>query len=118
MVSGKIMLTTTPTVPGHEIVEYKGMVWGITVRCKNFVVDYLASWRQLFGGKMKGYSEMLEEARQQAVDRMIASARKKGANAVVEVYFDTEVKTKQPGNDQGASTSVTAYGTAVFVKPL
>ena len=113
----KIMMATTPTIPGYDIVEYKGMVWGITVRCKDFVVDYLSSWRQVFGGEMKGYARMAEEARQQAVDRMISAARRKGANAIIEVNFDSEMSGGQNSQQKGASNAVTAYGTAVVVRP-
>lgn len=117
MTSTRILMATTPTIPGYEIVEYKGMVWGITVRCKNFIIDYLSAWRQLFGGEMKGYARMAEEARQQCVDRMLASARRKGANGIVEIYFDSELG-QDKAKQQGASNAVTAYGTAVVVRPI
>lgn len=110
-------MATTPTIPGYEIVEYKGMVWGITVRCKNFIVDYLAQWRQIFGGEMKNYAAMAEETRQQAIDRMLAAARMKGANAIVEVNFDSEMA-QDPTGQKGVSNAVTAYGTAVVVRPI
>ena len=110
----RIFMSTTPTIPGYETIEHKGLVWGITVRCKNFLVDYFSQWRQLFGGEMKGYAQMAEEGRQQAIDRMIASARRMGANAIVDIWFDS--KLQQDAQQKNASVSITAYGTAVVVR--
>ena len=108
--ANNVFIATTNDIAGHDIVEYKGLVWGITVRCKNVGSDIGAGCKQLFGGEIQAYTQMAEEARQEALDRMIQSAKRLGANAVIRVVFDAG------GGGQGAAT-MTAYGTAVVVQP-
>ncbi|MCA9400596.1 MAG: YbjQ family protein [Candidatus Omnitrophica bacterium] len=104
------MITTNiETVPGKRIVEQYGIVQGSTVRAKNVGVDCVAGCQNTFGGELKGYSQLLEESRQEAVGRMIAEAEQLGANAIVNVRFGTSTIT------QGAS-EILAYGTAVRVE--
>lgn len=106
----RVLITTTNDIPGYDVVEYKGLVWGITVRCKNVGADLGAGCKQIFGGEIAAYTQMAEEARQEALDRMTENARRRGANAVLRVSFDAG------GGGQGAAT-MTAYGTAVVVQP-
>jgi len=108
-VNADILLTNIETVPGRTIVEHYGLVTGSTVRAKHIGRDLMASIKNLVGGELKGYTELLGEARQEAVRRMVDQARALGANAVVNVRFSTSSVTA------GAS-ELYAYGTAVRVQ--
>ncbi len=101
-----MILTNTETVPGRQIVAHFGLVSGNTVRAKHVGRDIAASFKNLVGGELKGYTELLEEARQQSVDRMIQQAQSLGADAIVNVRFSTSAVT------QGAA-ELYVYGTAV-----
>ena len=103
-----MILVNTETVPGYTIRELKGLVQGNTIRAKHVGRDIMASLKNLVGGELKGYTELLTEARRQAIERMIAQAEELGANAVVNVRFTTSAVT------QGAA-ELYAYGTAVTV---
>ncbi|MDH3476607.1 MAG: YbjQ family protein [Rhodospirillales bacterium] len=104
------MITTTlETVPGRAIREHLGIVQGSTVRAKHIGRDIAASFKNIVGGELKGYSELLSDARQEAFERMIAQAQAKGANAVLNVRFTTSSVA------QGAS-EILAYGSAVVVE--
>jgi uncharacterized protein YbjQ (UPF0145 family) len=104
------MITTTlETVPGRAIREHLGIVQGSTVRAKHIGRDIAASFKNIVGGELKGYSELLSDARQEAFERMVAQAQAKGANAVLNVRFTTSSVA------QGAS-EILAYGSAVVVE--
>jgi uncharacterized protein YbjQ (UPF0145 family) len=105
----EILLSTTEEIPGRRIREIRGVVSGSTVRAKHLGRDLMAGLKNLVGGELRGYTELLVEARQEAVDRMLAEARALGANAVVCVRFATSAVT------QGAA-ELFAYGTAVRVE--
>jgi len=104
-----LLLTNIETIPGRTIVEHYGLVTGSTVRAKHIGRDLMASLKNIVGGELKGYTELLGEARQEAVRRMVEQARALGANAVVNVRFSTSSVTA------GAS-ELYAYGTAVRVQ--
>lgn len=104
-----MILTTIETVPGKTIVEHFGVVSGSTVRAKHVGKDIMASFKNLVGGELKGYTELLQESRKQAVDRMVAQATEFGANAIVNIRFATSAVA------QGAA-ELYAYGTAVRVE--
>lgn len=104
-----MIITNIETVPGKEIVEHYGLVAGSTVRAKHAGKDIMAGLKNLIGGELKGYTELLEEAREEAKGRMVAQATELGANAVVNVRFNTSSIT------QGAS-ELYVYGTAVRVE--
>ena len=104
-----MILTNIEEVPGKKIVEHYGLVAGSTVRAKHVGRDIMASLKNIVGGELKGYTELLEDARKQARDRMIAQARELGANAIINVRFDTSSVA------QGAS-ELYVYGTAVRVE--
>ena len=106
-----MIVTTTPSVEGKNIVEYKGIVFGEVVSGVNFVRDIAASLRNVFGGRSGSYEEELVNARQNALREMEQRAMSMGANAVVGVDIDYEVL----GADNGM-LMVTASGTAVFVE--
>jgi uncharacterized protein YbjQ (UPF0145 family) len=103
-----LILSNTETVPGKTIREFYGVVSGSTVRAKHIGRDIMAGLKNIVGGELKGYTELLQEARQEAIDRMISQAQSVGANAVVNVRFSTSNIT------QGAA-ELFAYGTAVRV---
>ncbi|HAL14632.1 MAG TPA: hypothetical protein DCP67_12535 [Planctomycetaceae bacterium] len=103
-----MIVTNTETVAGYEITELLGLVQGNTVRAKNVGRDIMAGLKNLAGGELKGYTELLTESRQEALTRMIAQAEQLGANAIVNVRFTTSSVTS------GAS-ELYAYGTAVKV---
>ena len=104
-----MLVVNTETISGKEIVEVFGLVRGSTIRAKWFGKDLIAGLRNIVGGELKEYTEMLNEAREQALNRMVEDAEKMGANAVVNVRFVTSQITA------GAS-ELLAYGTAVRVK--
>lgn len=92
-----------------RITEYYGVVNGSTIRAKHFGRDIMASLKNLFGGELKGYTELLNESRNQAIARMVEQAQSMGANAVVNVRFSTTSVA------QGAA-EILVYGTAVKVE--
>ncbi len=104
-----MILTNVNTVPGKKIVEHFGIVQGSTVRAKHVGRDLMAGLKNLVGGELKGYTELLHESRQEATDRMAEQARQLGANAVVNIRFATSSVA------QGAA-ELFAYGTAVRVE--
>lgn len=104
-----MILTTLEGVPGKDIVEHFGIVQGSTVRAKHVGKDILASFKNIVGGELKGYTELLQEAREEALDRMVKQASQLGANAVVNIRFGTS------SIAQGAA-ELFAYGTAVKVR--
>ncbi len=106
-----MITTTTPSIEGKRIVEYRGIVFGEVVSGVNFVKDIAASFSNFFGGRSGSYEEELITARQNAVIEMEQRAQALGANAVVGVDIDYEVL----GADNGM-LMVTASGTAVFVE--
>lgn len=103
-----ITLSNTETIPGKKIVEFYGVVTGNTVRAKHVGRDIMAGLKNIVGGELRGYTELLQDSRKEATERMVAQAVSMGANAVVNVRFATSSIT------QGAS-ELFAYGTAVRV---
>ncbi len=106
-----MIVVNTETIAGYEVRESKGLVQGNTIRAKHLGRDFAASLKNLVGGELRGYTELLIEARRQALELMLAQAEQLGANAVVNVRFTTSAIT------QGAA-ELYAYGTAVVVEPV
>lgn len=104
-----MIVTNIETVPGKQIVEHYGLVQGSTIRAKHLGRDFMASLKNIVGGELKGYTELLVESRQQAMERMSAQASELGANAVINVRFATSSVA------QGAA-EILCYGTAVRVQ--
>jgi uncharacterized protein YbjQ (UPF0145 family) len=102
-------LTTTESVPGTTVTEFYGLVSGSSVRAKHVGRDIMASLKNLIGGELSGYTELLAESRQEALNRMIEQATSQGANAIVNIRFGTSSVA------QGAA-ELFAYGTAVKVE--
>ncbi len=103
-----MIVVNTETIPGYTIREVKGLVQGNTIRAKHFGRDIAAGLKNLVGGELSGYTELLTEARREAVERMLTQAEQLGANAIVNIRFTTSAVT------QGAA-ELYAYGTAVIV---
>jgi uncharacterized protein YbjQ (UPF0145 family) len=108
---GQIKVVTTPTLPGYEVVEVLGAVFGLTVRTRGVGGKFLASVEGVFGGEVTSYSSECEKARAESLERLIDDARQRGANAILAVDFETSEIL------QGTATVFSAYGTAVIVKP-
>jgi len=106
-----MITTTTPSVEGKRIIEYRGIVFGEVISGVNFVKDLAASFTNFFGGRSGSYEEELIQARENAVREMEQRAASMGANAVVGVDIDYEVL----GADNGM-LMVTASGTAVVIE--
>lgn len=104
-----MLIVTTDTIVNKEITEVVGLVRGSTVRSKHIGKDIAASFKTVVGGELNGYVEMLEEARQIAIGRMVEDAQAKGANAIVGMRLASSAIT------QGAAEMV-AYGTAVIIQ--
>lgn len=103
-----MIVSNTENVPGRTISRFYGVVSGSTVRSKHVGKDLMAGLKNIFGGELKGYTELLKESREDALSRMIEEAKSLGANAVVNVRFSTSSVA------QGAA-ELFAYGTAVQV---
>ena len=104
-----MILSTTHEVVGKKIVSHVGFVKGSTVRAKHIGRDFAAGLKTLVGGEIKGYTEMMEEARQIAVGRMVEDAEKQGANAIVGFRLQTSAV-------MAGASEIIAYGTAVIVE--
>ena len=104
-----MLLTNLETVPGRRIARHLGLVQGSSVRAKHVGRDIMAGFKNIFGGELKGYTELLQESRQEALERMQAQAGAVGANAVLNVRFSTS------SIAQGAA-ELLAYGTAVVLE--
>ncbi|MFF0827099.1 heavy metal-binding domain-containing protein [Brevibacillus sp. NPDC003359] len=103
-----MIVVTTENIPGYRVVEVKGTTFGLIVRARGIGGDIMAGLRSVVGGEIKEYTVLLEDARKQALDRMIKNATAMGANAVVMCRYDS-------GN-MGNMGEVVAYGTAVVVE--
>lgn len=103
-------VTTTFTIDGHRIREYRGVVRGIIVRSPTIVQGILGGLKNIVGGKIGAYAEMCEQARQQAYDLLIEHAQSAGANAIVGLRYESSEVANQ-------ATEVLCYGTAVVVEP-
>lgn len=105
-----MIVVNTETVPGHQITELCGLVQGNTIRAKHLGRDIGAGLKNLVGGELRAYTELMTEARREALERMLDQARQLGANAVVNVRFTTT-------NVASGAAELYAYGTAVVVQP-
>ena len=103
-----MLITTANDLPGYEIVETLGEVFGLTVRSRNIGSQLGASFKSILGGELKGMTKALVDSRREVMERMIQEAEAKGADAIVAMRFDT--------SEMGGNwTEICAYGTAVKV---
>ena len=106
-----MIVVTTENVPGHQVRQVKGQVFGVVVRSRGIGGNVMAGLRSLVGGEIHEYTQMLEEARRHALDRLVSNATAMGAIAVVMMRFDSA--------EIGQTMSeIVAYGTAVVVEKL
>jgi uncharacterized protein YbjQ (UPF0145 family) len=105
-----MIVVNTESIAGYRITQVKGIVQGNTVRSKHAGRDIAAGLKNLVGGELKGYTELLTESRREAIQRMMGQAEQLGANAIVNVRFTTSAVTS-------GAAELYAYGTAVVVQP-
>jgi len=106
-----MLITTTNDVPGYEVEEVLGEVFGLTVRSRNVGSQIVAGLKSLVGGELKGMTKALADSREQVIERLTEEAQKRGGNAVLAMRFDTS----EMG---GTWTEICAYGTAVRVRKI
>ena len=104
-----MIVSNLELLPGKRIVSHLGMVQGSTVRAKHVGKDIFASLKNIVGGELKGYTELMQEARQEAIERMVAEAESIGANAVLNVRFATT-------SIAIGAAEILAYGSAVRIE--
>lgn len=104
-----MFITNIEQVPGKKITALHGVVSGSTVRAKHVGRDMMASIKNIFGGELKGYTELLQEARDEAIERMTSQAKQLGANAIVNVRFATS-------SVAAGAAEIYVYGTAISVE--
>src|SRR5262245_10636434 len=109
-----MQVTTTFTIDGYTITGYKGMVRGIVVRAPTITQGILGGLKSIIGGHSEAYTEMCEQAREQAYDLMLEHATQHGANAVIGVRYESS---EVGGGQRSAATEVLCYGTAVTIQP-
>jgi uncharacterized protein YbjQ (UPF0145 family) len=103
-----MIVATTPYVAGHRVTDTKGQVFGLVVRSRGLAGNFTAGLRSLVGGEIHEYTQLLEDTRRQAIDRLVENATLMGANAVISMRFDsTELASTM--------SEIVAYGTAVVV---
>lgn len=102
-------LSASPSVPGHRVTRAYGLVYGNTIRARHVGRDILAALKNVVGGEIEEYTKLMAEAREQALDRMVAQATARGANAVVNVRFSTSYI-------MGSASEILAYGDAVVLE--
>ena len=107
----EIIITTMNDLPGYEIVEVHGEVFGLIVRARNVFSNIGAGFRTVFGGEAKGYTTLLTDSRNQAIERLRAHATERGGNAVIAMRFDCN-------EIADMMSEVAAYGTAVTVRKI
>jgi len=107
--SQPLLLSNTEFLPGYTIRRHLGLVQGSTVRAKHVGRDMMAGLKNIVGGELKGYTELLNESRQEALDRMQQQAVAIGANAVINIRFSTS-------NITAGASELLAYGTAVVLE--
>ncbi len=104
-----MLVSNIEFIPGQKIAQHLGMVQGNTVRAKHAGRDIMAGIKNLFGGELVGYTELLQEAREEATERMVEQAESIGANAVINVRYSTSSVT-------AGAAELFAYGTAVILE--
>jgi uncharacterized protein YbjQ (UPF0145 family) len=105
-----MMITPSQQVAGHDIVRSFGLVYGSTIRGRHVGKDILAGLKNLVGGEIQEYTKLMAESREQAIDRMVAAAVSRGANAVVNVRFSTSYVMSN-------ASEIVVYGDAVILEP-
>ena len=105
-----MIVSTAPFIAGHRVVETKGQTFGLVVRSRGLVGNFAAGLRSIVGGEIHEYTQLLEDTRRQAIDRLVQNATLMGANAVISMRFDSS-------EIANTMSEIVAYGTAVVVAP-
>ncbi len=105
-----MIVSTAPFVAGHRVSETKGQAFGLVVRSRGLAGNFSASLRSIVGGEITEYTELLEDTRRQAIDRLVQNASLMGANAVISMRFDSS-------GLANTMSEIVAYGTAVVLVP-
>ena len=105
-----MIVATAPFIAGHRVVETKGQTFGLVVRSRGFSGNIIAGLRSLGGGEIHEYTQLLEDTRRQALDRLVKNATLMGASAIISMRFDSSEMASY-------MTEIVAYGTAVVVEP-
>ena len=105
-----MIVATTPYVAGYRVTETKGQAFGLVVRSRGMAGNIAAGLRSIVGGEIREYTELLEDTRRQAIDRLVQNATLMGANAVISMRFDSSELA-------GTMSEIVAYGTAVTIVP-
>ncbi|HJW22103.1 MAG TPA: heavy metal-binding domain-containing protein [Candidatus Limnocylindrales bacterium] len=103
-----MIVSTAPFIAGHRVTETKGQTFGLVVRSRGLAGNVAAGLRSLVGGEIHEYTQLLEDTRRQAIDRMVQNATLMGANAVISMRFDSSELA-------GTMSEIVAYGTAVVI---
>ncbi|MFD1991333.1 YbjQ family protein [Paenibacillus nicotianae] len=106
-----MIIVTTENIPGYRVTNVLGSTFGVVVRARGIGGDIMASFKGLVGGEVKQYTQMIEDGRRQALDRMVESAHTMGGNAVVMMRFDS-------GDIGNSMSEIVAYGTVVTIEPI
>ncbi len=109
--NNRVIMTGSDGFDGYEIMQYKGMVWGISMRAKDMGQDCAMGLKMMSGGELNSYTALGDESRQRAIDRMLQMAGRQGCNGIINVEFELT------GAVQGAS-QVVVHGTGVIIKPI
>lgn len=107
----RVLMTSSDGFDGYEILEYKGMVWGISVRAKDMGQDCAMGCKQMVGGELSSYSQLGDESRQRAIEKMVQMAHRMNANGIINITYQLT------DANQGAS-QVVVNGTAVNIRPI
>ncbi len=105
-----MLVTTTMNVEGYQIVEYRGLVRGIIVRSPTILQGFMGGLKNIIGGRIGAFTNMCEQAREQAYDLMVEHAKQTGSNAIIGVHYDASQVA-----DRYSATEVLCYGTAVVI---
>ncbi|HEX8026136.1 MAG TPA: heavy metal-binding domain-containing protein [Candidatus Limnocylindrales bacterium] len=105
-----MIVSTAPFIAGYRVTETKGQTFGLVVRSRGFSGNLMAGLRSLGGGEIHEYTQLLEDTRRQALDRLVQNATVMGANAVISMRFDSSEMASY-------MTEIVAYGTAVVIEP-
>lgn len=107
----QLLVSTMNDIPGYEVIAVYGEVFGLVARARNVFSNVGASLRTITGGEVKGYTQLLSDSRDQAVDRLREAAYARGANAIIAMRFDCN-------EIANMISEVAAYGTAVVIRPV
>ncbi len=105
----KVIVSTMNDLPGYEVTQVLGEVFGLVVRARNVFSNFGASLRTVFGGEARGYTQLLTDSRNQAIERLRLAVMERGGNAVLAMRFDCN-------EIAGMMSEIAAYGTAVIVR--